>query len=89
MELVNRALPKVPRVAQLNVMGGLVLAMSVHQLGDRSAARSEVERCKTLIETGFNLDVDMWHWREWVFTRLLLREAEGLLQQLPLEAPKQ
>jgi hypothetical protein len=34
----------------------------------------------------FDLEFDMWHWRDWVLVRLLLREADGLISQPPLPA---
>jgi hypothetical protein len=86
MELVHRSLPKVRNVAQPNAMGGVILAMSLQHLGNRSAARLELEHAKNLIETGFDLEFDKWHWRDWVLVRLLLREADGLISQAPLPA---
>jgi hypothetical protein len=87
MEWVHRSLPKVPNVALPNAMDRVILAMSLHQLGNRSAAHLELERAKNLIETGFDLEFDMWHWRDWVLVRLLLREANALMPQAPLPEP--
>jgi len=87
MELAQRSLPKVSNVAQPNAMNRLTLAMSYHQLGNRAAAQSELEHAKNLIDTGFNLDFDMWHWRDWVLVRSLLSEAEALIEQAPRPEP--
>jgi serine/threonine protein kinase len=81
MEWANRSLPNVPYVALPNAMDRVILAMSLHQLGNRSAAALEMAHAKNLIATGFDLEFDMWHWREWICVRLLLQEAESLVSQ--------
>jgi hypothetical protein len=68
------------------VMDRVILAMSFHKLGDAAAARSELGRAKSPIMGGMNRDFDKWHWREWVYARLLLQEAEGLIAQPALPA---
>ena len=50
-------------------------------------AAAELDRAESVIQAGFNLDYDIWHWRHWVQVRLLLREARGLIPQAPLNAP--
>jgi len=87
IEWVQRSLPKLPNVALPNAMDRVILAMSLHQIGNRSAAHLELERAKNLIATGFDLEFDVWHWRDWVFLRLLLREANALMSQAPLLEP--
>jgi len=87
IEWVHRSLPKLPNVALPNAMDRVILAMSLHQLGNRSAALLELEHAKNLIATGFDLEFDVWHWRDWVFLRLLLREADALILQAPLSEP--
>jgi len=87
MEWANRSLPNVPYVALPNAMDRVILAMSLHQLGNRSAAALEMAHAKNLIATGFDLEFDMWHWRDWVLVRLLLREANALIPQAPLPEP--
>lgn len=83
----HRTLVKHGGVAQPNAMARCILAMSLHRLGDRPAARLELEHAKNLIETGFNCSFDMWHWRNWIHVRLLLREADDLLAQAPPSEP--
>ena len=84
MDSAHRSVVNVRNVAQPNAMERVISAMSLQQIGNRSAAQLELERAKNLIETGFDLEFDMWHWRDWVIARLLVREAEGLVQQTPL-----
>ena len=66
----------------------VVLAMSFHQLGDDASARTELERAKSFVQGGLICGFDRWHWREWVFVRLLLQEADGLIPQAPPEPEK-
>jgi tetratricopeptide (TPR) repeat protein len=66
---------------------GIISSLSLYQLGNRSAAAAELDRAESVIQAGFNLDYDIWHWRHWVQVRLLLREARGLIPQAPLNAP--
>jgi serine/threonine protein kinase len=87
MEWVHQSLPKVPNVALPSAMDRVILAMCLHQLGNPSAAALELEQARNLIETGFDLEFDMWHWRDWVLVRLLLREANALIPQAPLPEP--
>jgi serine/threonine protein kinase/tetratricopeptide (TPR) repeat protein len=86
MDAARRSVANVPGVALPNAMERVISAMALQHLGDRSAARLELEHAKNLIETGFDLEFDMWHWRDWVLVRLLLREADGLISQPPLPA---
>lgn len=88
MGWAHRSLPHFANIAMPNALLRVILAMSLHQLGDDSAARLELEHAKNLIETGFDLEFDMWHWRDWVLLRLLLREADGLIQQAPVTEPR-
>jgi hypothetical protein len=88
IECAHQSLSNCVGVAQPNAMDRVILAMSLHQLGNRSAAHLELEHAKTLIETGFDLEYDIWHWRNWVFVRLLLKEAGGLIAQAPLSEPQ-
>jgi hypothetical protein len=65
----------------------VLLAMSLSRSGNRSAASSELNRAESVLQTGFDLDYDMWNWRRWVLVRLLLREARGLISQSPPGPP--
>lgn len=88
IERARRSLSHYDNVAQPNALDRVVLAISLHQLGNRSAARAELEQANNLIETGFNLDYDTWHWRDWLLVRLLLQEAESMIPQVPLSEPR-
>jgi len=83
MDSARRSVANVRAVALPNAMECVISAMSLQQIGNRSAAQLELERAKNLIETGFDLEFDMWHWRQWVFVRLLLQEARDLMPQPP------
>ena len=81
LDSVNVALP--------TVQNGTILAMSLHKLGDDTTARAELDKAKRLVQRGLNRGVDSWRWRDWVFARLLLQEADGLIPQAPFpESPK-
>jgi hypothetical protein len=66
---------------------GIISALSLKQLGNRSAALAELARAERVISTGFDPDYDQWHWRHWVAVRLLLQEARGLIPQAPPPQP--
>jgi len=83
MDSARRSVADVRDVALPNAMERVISAMSLQRIGNRSAAQLELERAKNLIETGFDLEFDMWHWRQWVFVRLLLQEARDLMPQPP------
>ena len=68
-------------VALPNATDRVILAMSLYQLGNQTAARLELEQAKTLLQNGFDLEFDMWHWRDWVFVRILLEEASLLMPE--------
>jgi hypothetical protein len=87
MESARRAVASIPGVAQPNAFNCIIQAMSLHQIGNRSAPELEFEHTRKLIETGFDLEFDMWHWRDWIFVRFLLHEAEALIPQAPLSEP--
>ncbi|HEY5909524.1 MAG TPA: serine/threonine-protein kinase [Verrucomicrobiae bacterium] len=86
-EWVHRSLPKVGNVALPHAIDRVLLAMSLHQLGNDPAGRLELEQAQNLIETGFDLGFDMWHWRDWVLARLLLKEASDVIRQVPPGPP--
>ena len=69
--------------------------MSLHQLGSPLAARLQLEQAQNPIQTGFAFDFDNWHrsgevlltnWRDWVFVRLLLREANAMIPETSVPA---
>ena len=58
-----------------------IIAMCLHELGENTAARSELERASSIAERGLDHGFDKWYWREWVCLRLLLHEANLLMQE--------
>jgi tetratricopeptide (TPR) repeat protein len=66
----------------------LILAMSLRHDGQREAALSELEQAHKIIESGFDDGIkharwDRGLWFDWVFARVLLREASELLNTKP------
>ena len=53
----------------------IILAMSLQQLGKFETARSELGLAQTSIPNGFKTNFNQYNWRDWVFARILLREA--------------
>ena len=66
----------------------VIRAMCFSKLSDDASARSELDGAKSLAQRGLNIGHDKWNWPAWVFVRLLLQEADGLVPQAPLAAPK-
>ena len=65
----------------------VIRAMCFSKLGDEASARSELDGAKSLVQSGFNIAYDRWNWPAWVFVRLLLQEADGLIRQTPPPQP--
>jgi hypothetical protein len=85
----RRSLETCTYVALPTVQNRVILALAFHKLGDDVTARSELDRARSVIQSGLLRDFDKWNWREWVYARLLLKEASGLIPQAPLhEIPK-
>jgi tetratricopeptide (TPR) repeat protein len=62
----------------------LILAMSLRQRNEHEEALSELEEARKIIESGFDSGLkggrwDRGLWFDWVFARVLLHEASGLL----------
>jgi hypothetical protein len=53
----------------------IILAMSLHQLGKFETARSELGLAQASIQNGFKTNLNQYNWRDWLFARILLREA--------------
>jgi hypothetical protein len=88
LNLAHQSLARLHDRAQLPQAGlGIISALALNQLGNRSAASSELNRAESVIQTSFNVDYDVWHWRHWVLVRLLLQEARGLIPPAPLNEP--
>ena len=67
----------------------VIRAMCFSKLGDDASARSELDGAKSLVQRGLNIGHDKWNWPAWVFVRLLLQEADGLIPPAPPpESPK-
>ena len=66
----------------------VIRAMCFSKLGDDASARSELDGAKSLIQSGLNFGYDRWNWPAWVFARLLLQEADGLIPQAPPLEPQ-
>ena len=66
----------------------VIRAMSFHKLGDDASARSELDGARRLVQSGLNIGFDKWNWSWWVYFRLLLQEAEGLIPPAPLPEPQ-
>jgi tetratricopeptide (TPR) repeat protein len=69
-----------PRTATVTV----ILALACQQLGDANRARAELERAKEMVEAKFQRRLDrgtpiQGFWFDWAFARILLREAEALI----------
>ena len=64
----------------------VVLAMTHYQTGKADQARSELAQVRQKIEDKFNrlpLEGGEGYWFDWVFARILLREAEALIEKTP------
>jgi hypothetical protein len=75
----RRSLASVDNVPLPSPTARLVLAMALHQLGQDEAARSELQQARDVIEDRFKTGLDQYRWRDWLFGRVLLREATELL----------
>jgi serine/threonine protein kinase len=88
VELARQSLARLTDGAPLpNAELGIIRALSLNQLGNRTEALSELHRAEGLVRTGFNIDYDVWRWRHWILVRFLLQEARGLIPQAPDPQP--
>jgi tetratricopeptide (TPR) repeat protein len=84
VDLAHQSLSRIRDGARLpEVELGTILALSQHQLGNKSAALLELDRAESMVRTSFNVDYDVWHWRHWILVRFLLQEARGLIPEAP------
>jgi eukaryotic-like serine/threonine-protein kinase len=70
----------------------LILAMSLERGGKHEAALSELEQARKILESGFDAGLkhgrwDRGLWFDWVFARVLFREAAELLPAKRASAP--
>jgi tetratricopeptide (TPR) repeat protein len=73
-----------PRAATARV----ILAMACQHLGQTDEARSELAQARGMIEDKFKNGLDrgtgvQGFWFDWVFARILLREAMSLMEETP------
>jgi len=80
-DLCRRSLDFCKYVSIPTIQDRAIMAMSFHKLGDDANARAELQKARSLAETGLNVGVDSWNWREWISVRILLQEADGLIPQ--------
>jgi hypothetical protein len=66
----------------------IIQAMSCSQLGELETARTELESGRDLVAAEFAGGLQPGNgatgfWYDWLFTRILLREAEALIEKAP------
>jgi tetratricopeptide (TPR) repeat protein len=83
MDLCRGSLRGCADLPMPNALNRVILAMCSHQLGDDATARWELDRARSLAQSGLNWGFDKWNWAEWVFVRLLLQEADSMIPQAP------
>jgi hypothetical protein len=88
VDLCRRSLDSCTYVNMPTATDRVILAMSFHKLGDDATARSELDTAGSFVQRGLDRNFDSWNWREWVFARLLLQEADGLIPQAPPPEPQ-
>ena len=64
--------------------GNLIGAMASHELGEVEEARAQLDAGRKLVEAQFSAGLTIGNgnegfWFDWLFARVLLREAEGLI----------
>jgi hypothetical protein len=78
LDLAQRSLDTSAYIALPTATDRVIRAMSFYKMGNEAAARAELGRARSLVQSGLNIGFDKWYWREWLFVRLLLQEADGL-----------
>jgi serine/threonine protein kinase len=84
-EWARRCLAYRSEIPPRSATARIIRALACHQQGARAEARSELEQGRRLIETEFSKDLregsgNMGYWFDWLFARILLREAEALIE---------
>jgi hypothetical protein len=88
-----RCLDRDSRTAAQHATLRVILAMSYCRLGQIEEARAELVQARGIIDTRFQNGMDKGstatgYWYDWVFARILLREASELIEaNLPAPAP--
>ena len=88
IEWSRRCLAYPEHIAPRTATARLILALSYHQLGQTNEARAELIQGRDLVEGKFRSGLDrgspvQGFWFDWVFARILLREATVLVQEPP------
>ena len=84
LQWCHRASNLDPGILSRQAMGGVIQAMAEWQLGQKVAARADLENARKLVEDGFQRPLkfspDMeGYWFDWLNARILLREATALI----------
>jgi hypothetical protein len=87
-EWCQRGLAHSDKATALNATVRIILAMSCYQRGQIAEASSELAQGRAIIENKFNTGLDsgdgaQGRWYDWVFARILLREATTLIEKSP------
>jgi hypothetical protein len=82
----QRAAKLDPGFLSQQAVGGVLQAMAEWQLGQKQAARADLENARKLVEEGFKRPLEYsaargGFWHDWLNARILLREAMGLIQK--------
>jgi tetratricopeptide (TPR) repeat protein len=83
LQWCHRASNLDPGVLSRQAVGGIVQAMAEWQLGQKPAARADLENARLLVEEGFKRPLKYsddagGFWHDWLNARILLREATAL-----------
>jgi serine/threonine protein kinase/tetratricopeptide (TPR) repeat protein len=78
-DLSRRSLTLVDSLTLPAPTARIILAMSLHRLGQDEAARSELQQAREVIENAFRAKLTYSNWRDWLFGRVLAGEAADLL----------
>ncbi|MGH7971311.1 MAG: hypothetical protein ACREIC_21545, partial [Limisphaerales bacterium] len=84
LNLVWRGLVTCTYTSMPTAQDRAILAMCRYKLGEKAAARIDLEIATNFVQRGMDAGVDSWNWPDWVFARLLLQEAGSLVPQSPL-----
>jgi hypothetical protein len=88
----RRCLAAPAEVLPRTVTARLILAMALREAGQEESALSELELARNILNSGFDAGLKNpgWEhglWFDWVFARVLLREASELLRTKRGSAP--
>lgn len=81
IESARRIAPSVSGAALPTAMVHVIYAMSLLHLGNLSVAQIELAQAQNLFATGFDVEFDVWHWRDWILLNSLVHEAGAMLSE--------